>query len=179
MSKSELKRVALLLNDMLDQSRHHPEAATDFNLMTLLRDLTALIRYQIDPNIELQVEEHPAFIVHLPESMVRQALLNILLNAAEAIEQQGKITLSITLQSDTFMIQISDDGLGFPQEMLDYGIRPFRSSRQRGTGIGLAMVQRFIKSMGGNIKLNNRTPHGAIVSLIFPFECVVSHPLSC
>lgn len=175
MINSELKRVAALLNDMLDQSRHHPEAAMDFNIVTLLRDLATLTRYQISPVIELEVQTCTEIIVHLPESMVRQALLNLLLNAADAIGQQsGKVTLSVTTDAQQLTIHVSDDGIGFPQEMLEYGIRPFRSSRQRGTGIGLAMVQRFVKSIGGRLKLSNHQPHGATVSLILPFECLVS-----
>jgi len=74
--------------------------------------------------------------------------------------------------SQQLIVNVSDDGSGFPHEMLEYGIRPFRSSRQRGTGIGLAMVQRFVKSIGGSLKLSNQTPHGATVSLIFPPECL-------
>jgi signal transduction histidine kinase len=173
MINGELKRVAVLLNDMLDQSRHHPEAAADFNVVTLLRDLVTLARYQINPEISLEVIAVAEVMVHLPESMVRQALLNLLLNAADAIGQQsGKISLSVISHSQQLMINVSDDGSGFPHEMLEYGIRPFRSSRQRGTGIGLAMVQRFVKSIGGSLKLSNQTPHGATVSLIFPPECL-------
>lgn len=174
MINGELKRVAVLLNDMLDQSRHHPEAAVNFNIVTLLRDLTALTRYQISPAIELEVQTTAEIIVHLPESMVRQALLNLLLNAADAIGQQsGKISLAVISNPQTLIVNVSDDGIGFPQEMLEYGIRPFRSSRQRGTGIGLAMVQRFVKSIGGSLKLSNHPPHGATVSLILPSECLV------
>jgi signal transduction histidine kinase len=178
MINGELKRVAVLLNDMLDQSRHHPEAAVDFNIVTLLRDLTTLARYQINPAIELEVKPHADLMVHLPESMVRQALLNLLLNAADAIGQQsGKISLSMISNAQELIINVSDNGIGFPQEMLEYGIRPFRSSRQRGTGIGLAMVQRFVKSIGGRLKLSNQLPHGATVSLILPSECLVSKRL--
>jgi nitrogen fixation/metabolism regulation signal transduction histidine kinase len=163
---------------MLDQSRHHPEAAVDFNLMILLRDLAALTRYQINPMIELEVKPHAELMVHLPESMVRQALLNLVLNAADAIGQQsGKILLSVHVNAQDLMIDVSDNGTGFPPEMLEYGIRPFRSSRQRGTGIGLAMVQRFVKSIGGSLKLSNQAPQGATVSLILPFECLVSKKL--
>jgi signal transduction histidine kinase len=175
MINAELKRVAVLLNDMLDQSRHHPEVAVDFNIAILLRDLVSLTRYQIHPEISLEIKADPELIVHLPESMVRQALLNLLLNAADAIGQKaGLCVLAVTSNAQELIISVSDDGIGFPQEMLEYGIRPFRSSRQRGTGIGLAMVQRFVKSIGGRLKLSNQSSQGATVSLILPSECLVS-----
>jgi two-component system, NtrC family, sensor kinase len=69
-------------------------------------------------------------------------------------------------------IHVSDNGSGFSQEMLDNGIRPFRTSRQRGTGIGLAMVLRFVKDVGGTIKLANQQPRGACVKIVLPKNCI-------
>jgi len=56
--------------------------------------------------------------------------------------------------------------------MLNYGIRPFRTSHQDGTGLGLAMVQRFVKDIGGKIKLSNLHPKGACVSILIPKACL-------
>ena len=170
---SELKRLARLLNDMLDQSRHSPEAATDFNVTILIRDLLTLTRYQIAESIQLDIDAPDSLPVHLPESGIRQALLNLLLNAAEALEG-GSGLICIRVRADTrgLHIDILDNGPGFSQDMLDYGIRPFRTSRQRGTGLGLAMVQRFIKDAGGTIKLGNQQPHGACVTLLLPKACI-------
>ncbi|MDD5461784.1 MAG: ATP-binding protein [Methylococcales bacterium] len=170
---SELKRLGRLLNDMLDQSRHSPEAATDFNMTALIRDLLALTRYQIAETIQLDIDAPESLPVHLPESSLRQALLNLVLNAAEALDgQSGLICIRTRADTQGLHIDVIDNGPGFSQDMLDYGIRPFRTSRQRGTGLGLAMVQRFIKDAGGTITLGNQEPHGACVTLLLPQECV-------
>jgi signal transduction histidine kinase len=107
--------------------------------------------------------------VYLPESEIRQILLNLLLNAANALPAQGG-TIAIKAHKDKLglHIQMVDNGMGFSQEMLDYGIRPFRTGHAQGTGLGLAMVQRFIRDMGGSIKLTNLVPHGACVVLLLP-----------
>ena len=170
---SELKRLARLLNDMLDQSRHSPEVATDFNVSTLIRDLLALTRYQIAESIQLEKDAPDSLPVHLPESGIRQALLNLILNAAEALDGgPGLIRIRVRANKQGLQIDILDNGPGFSQDMLDYGIRPFRTSHQRGTGLGLAMVQRFIKDAGGTIRLGNQQPHGACVTLLLPKECI-------
>lgn len=170
---SELKRLARLLNDMLDQSRHTPEIATDFDMATLILDLLALTRYQIAESIELKSDAPDALPVHLPESGIRQALLNLILNAADALEGgSGLICIKARAEAQGLRIDVLDNGPGFSQDMLDYGIRPFRTSRQRGTGLGLAMVQRFVKDTGGMIKLGNQQPHGACVSVLLPKECL-------
>ena len=168
---SELKRLARLLNDMLDQSRHSPETATGFDLETLIRDLLTLTRYQIDECIELESDTPGTLPVHLPESGIRQALLNLILNAADALEgSPGKICIKARVEAQDIHIDVFDNGPGFSDDMLSYGIRPFRTSRQRGTGLGLAMVQRFVKDIGGTIKLGNQQPHGACVTVLLPRE---------
>ncbi|MGZ8227511.1 MAG: sensor histidine kinase [Methylococcaceae bacterium] len=170
---SELKRLAVLLSDMLNQSRHTPEAATDFDATTLIRDLAGLTRYQIAEAIQLEVDSPVSLPVHLPESGLRQALLNLILNAADALDGSlGLIRITAYADNQGLHIDVIDNGPGFSQDMLDYGIRPFRTSRSRGTGLGLAMVQRFVKNTGGIIKLANQQPHGACVSVLLPKECL-------
>lgn len=168
---NELKRLARLLNDMLDKSRHSPETATDFDMATLIRDLLTLTRYQIDETISLNSDVPETLPVHLPESGLRQALLNLILNAADALEgNSGSICVKARAEDQGLRIDVFDNGPGFSKDLLNYGIRPFRTSRQRGTGLGLAMVQRFVKNIGGTIKLGNQQPHGACVSVLLPKE---------
>jgi signal transduction histidine kinase len=171
---AELKRMARLLNDMLDQSRHSPEVASAFDVRTLIRDLVALTRYQIAESIRLEIDAPFSLPVHLPESGIRQALLNLILNAADALEgNSGTICIKARTDRQGLRIDVQDDGIGFSQDMLEHGIRPFRTSRQRGTGLGLAMVQRFVKDVGGTISLANQPTHGACVSILLPNDCIV------
>ncbi|MDP1666793.1 MAG: ATP-binding protein [Methylobacter sp.] len=175
---AELKRMARLLNDMLDQSRHSPEVATAFDVRTLIRDLVALTRYQIAGSIHLEIEAPCALPVHLPESGVRQALLNLILNAADALEgNPGTIRIKARTDKQGLRIDVQDDGIGFSQDILEHGILPFRTSRQRGTGLGLAMVQRFVKDVGGTISLTNQPTHGACVSILLPNDCIIRDKL--
>ncbi|MCX7086089.1 MAG: HAMP domain-containing sensor histidine kinase [Methylococcales bacterium] len=170
---NELKRLGRLLNEMLDQSRHSPEASTDFNMATLIHDLITLTRYQIAEKIELISDVPPHLAVHLPESGIRQALLNLILNSADALgDTSGTIRIKAHIEADNLTIKVFDNGTGFSQDMLNYGIRPFRTSHQDGTGLGLAMVQRFVKDVGGKIKLSNLQPKGACVTVSFPKECL-------
>jgi signal transduction histidine kinase len=171
---SELKRLALLLNDMLNQSKHTPEVASDVDISILIKDLVKLTRYQAPEIIELATDTPHSLWVHLPESGLRQALLNLILNAIDALEgSAGRIIIKAHVDTLGLAIDVSDNGRGFSKDMLDYGIRPFRTSRTRGTGLGLAMVQRFVKNVGGVIKLSNQPPQGACVTVALPYNCVI------
>ena len=169
----ELKRLARLLNDMLNQSKHTPEIASHFDMVKLIGDLLTLTRYQIAETIVLTCDTPERLMVDLPQSGMRQALLNLILNAADALENElGSICIKASQSPQGLNIEVCDDGHGFSQDMLSYGIRPFRTSRARGTGLGLAMVQRFVKDSGGTIKLSNQQPHGACVKVLLPKECL-------
>ncbi|MDD5581167.1 MAG: ATP-binding protein [Methylobacter sp.] len=171
---TELKRLARLLNDILGQSRHSPEAATDFDIAKLITDLVTLTRYQIAESICLNIDTPRPLQVHLPESGIRQVLLNLILNAADALEgSTGSISIKARRVEHGLNIDVLDDGPGFSQDILNQGIRPFRTSRPRGNGLGLAMVQRFVKDIGGTLRLANEHTQGACVSILLPKDCMV------
>ncbi|MGJ0486739.1 MAG: sensor histidine kinase [Methylomicrobium sp.] len=173
---NELKRLGHLLNDLLSQSRHVPEAADDIDIAMLIRDLAALTRYQIAETICLEVAVPMSLKAHLPSGGLRQALLNLILNAADALEgSAGAIRVVAAQDTEGLRIEVIDDGPGFSRELLEQGIRPFRTTRQRGTGLGLSMVQRYAKETGGSISLRNMVPHGACVSLLWPILLKESH----
>jgi len=84
--------------------------------------------------------------------------------------RQGAARADVQADGRTLRISVCDNGPGFPPELLDAGIRPFFSMRERGTGLGLAMVRRFARDVGGTLELANRIPHGAQVTLILPAD---------
>ncbi|PKM10865.1 MAG: two-component sensor histidine kinase [Gammaproteobacteria bacterium HGW-Gammaproteobacteria-3] len=166
---AELKRVAGLLTGMLDQSRHAPESAHPFDAGAVITDLLTLVRYQIPEAILIDSQLPDTLPVVLPESELRQSLLNLVLNAAQSLKDTpGQITLRARIVADDLIIDVEDTGSGFPDELLTLGIRPFLSHQSKGTGLGLAIVQRFAHHVGGRLELANSPPHGARVSLVLP-----------
>jgi two-component system NtrC family sensor kinase len=108
-------------------------------------------------------------VCRLPDALFRQALLNLLLNASQALgESGGSIVIKGDLVDGSMHLVICDNGPGFPVDMLESGIQPFVSNRPEGTGLGLSMVQRFALVLGGGIELSNQAPHGACVTLELP-----------
>jgi signal transduction histidine kinase len=165
----ELKRMGRLLTDLLERGKQTPVTAKDCDFGVLVRELVALTRYQIPSQIELRCDLPESLICRVPESSLRQAILNLVLNAAQAIDQQaGKIVISARRDEEWIYISVTDDGPGLSRDLLNTGVRPFATGRPQGTGLGLAIVQRFVRDAGGQLKLANLFPHGACITLQLP-----------
>jgi len=166
----EVKRMARLLNHILEQARHRPELPTEVDLPKSVHALIELVRYQIPESIRLVVDVPDPLFCRLPEHRFHQALLNLILNASLAIgEHEGTIYIVGRRNGARLTIEVCDDGPGFPPELLKQGPQAFFSQRQDGTGLGLVSVQRLAKDLGGELKLYNPEPHGACVSMVLPY----------
>lgn len=170
---AELKRLIRLLNDLLGQARHVPEPSVELDVPAIVRQLLALARYQVPQHIRLEQEGVAQLACSLPEAALRQAVLNLVMNAAQALQTEGsRIVVSVGLTDERLEIRVADDGPGFPAELLDSGVRQFATWREQGTGLGLAMVRRFARDLGGDLELRNEIPRGASAKLALP--CRVS-----
>jgi len=168
----ELKRLTRLLNDLLDRSRHVPEPAHAVRLGGSVRQLLDLTRYQLPAEVRLRAAVPDALVCRLPEDRLRQALLNLILNAARALGTNGgTIVVFAAAEGSTLRIGVEDDGPGFRPDDLNKLPQPFYSTDRMGSGLGLAMVRRFARDMAGRVELANRQPRGARVTLFLP-DCV-------
>lgn len=166
---TELKRMGRLLSELLERGKHDPVRVTECDLGQLIQEMAALTRYQISPLIRMEVILEKKLMARVPESQFKQTLLNLILNAAHAIgHDEGTITLKAIHRDHQVFLIVSDTGTGFSREFLEKEIRPFSTGRPGGTGLGLAMVKRFVYDMGGHLTLENRLPHGARVILTLP-----------
>jgi len=165
----EVERLSRLLNQMLTLSRHVPEAPREIRLAEVVRQLVELTRYQLPPDTEVDVRIPEDLICRLAPDSLRQALLNLILNASQALPGgAGRIVIQATRSGETLLLTVEDDGPGFDEQMVSQAARPFFSTRDRGTGLGLALVSRFARDAEGSVELSNRESGGARVKLVLP-----------
>lgn len=166
---AEVKRLTCHLNDLLALTRTSSNTATRVDMQTLCYELRQFLKYQVPENISLNFAIESDLNTFLPATEFRLALLNLLLNAQEAIgNKPGQIQLTAQQDKQQIIISVEDTGSGFAPDFLKHGIRPFISLKAKGTGLGLAMVQRFVKSQQGTIKLSNTCDGHACVTLTLP-----------
>ncbi len=172
--RAELNRLARLADELLSHARHAPEPARAIELGDVVRELFALLRYQLPSDVRLEFRSARPLRCKLPEDGLRQALLNLILNAARALgEQGGTVTVEAAVGEGGLSLQVLDDGPGFPPHLLETGVRPFAQAGGEGTGLGLAIVRRFARELGGQMTLAHREPRGACVRLVLP--CPADH----
>jgi two-component system NtrC family sensor kinase len=166
---SELHRISRQLQNLLDRTRHTPEPVKPLRLAETIEDVLALTRYQLPDRIRL-VSGIPAGLVFpLPEERLRQTVLNLVLNATQAVgDDEGTVTVGAQVDGGALELRVCDNGPGFPRHILEGAIQPFVTGRDRGTGLGLAMVQRFVREYKGRMAIANTEPHGACVTLTIP-----------
>lgn len=108
--------------------------------------------------------------VMLDRDQMIQALLNILLNAVNAVDKGGEISVSIYMEMDTLQIGISDTGSGISPEDLPRVFDPFFTTRKDGTGLGLAIVHRIIENHNGEIGVESKPGEGTTFTVRLPLR---------
>lgn len=99
---------------------------------------------------------------------LKQAFLNLVLNALQAMPAGGSLTISTALTAGTLEVRFTDTGGGIPRENLDRIFNPFFTTRGEGTGLGLAITHRIIQGHGGRIAVESRLGAGTTFILTFP-----------
>lgn len=163
---NEIERIISTLNQCLQGASHEPEPLRAVLVDQAVSELLMLARYQLPKSITLEYRGCAGLVGRLPDTAFRQALLNLILNAQQAMDgNHGNIAISVAAVGRRMTLSVCDDGHGFSGEFLENGIRDFVSQRAEGTGLGLSMVKRFVRNLDGEIKLYNRQPRGACVEI--------------
>ena len=104
------------------------------------------------------------------ETKLRQAVINLLKNAAESSPKNGSIILRITADTDILTLEVSDQGCGMSPENLQKVFEPFHTTKSYGTGLGLPIVKRIVDSHGGRLSIDSKEGTGTTVQIRLPLS---------
>jgi signal transduction histidine kinase len=99
--------------------------------------------------------------------MLRRAVLNLVLNAIDAMPDGGELVITGYNGAGEFELEIADSGAGIPDDAMDRIFDPFFSTKREGTGLGLALVQQIVQAHGGTVRAANCPEGGAAFTLTF------------
>lgn len=139
----------------------------------LLRDLLAEIASALAPQWKAQriagvVDVPPRARMVADRNMIRRALVNLVLNAMDAMPDGGELRLSAVCDPPHVQVSVADGGTGFSEETQGRLFEPFFSTKSGGTGLGLAIVDRIAEAHGGYVTAANRPEGGALFTLHIP-----------
>jgi signal transduction histidine kinase len=165
----EADRLNRIVGDLLDFARPSTPELRPEPLARVVEEAVGVALAQRPPSVEVVHDLDPALPpVPLDVRMVRQAVLNVAVNAVQAMPRGGRITVRTRREPDAAVVEIEDTGPGIPDEVKDRIFEPFFTTKASGTGLGLAVVKRIVEGHGGSIVAASRPGHGTRFLLRFP-----------
>jgi nitrogen fixation/metabolism regulation signal transduction histidine kinase len=170
-TKTIVNQVAALkrMVDAFSQYARTPEPAMhELDLKVLVREVLTLYE-SLGSSIELKLADGVSPIVG-DASQLRQVVHNLLQNAQDALAETGEPRIEIALEAadDTVRFSITDNGTGFPENLMKRVFEPYVTTKPKGTGLGLVIVKKIVEEHGGEVTIANVAPRGARVTILLP-----------
>ena len=166
----EVDRLDRLTKWYLDFARPVHGQMTKTNLATVVADSLARIRKELQSSgvsVESPAETANVFI-RADGDRLLQALLNLFMNAVQAMPEGGTLRIDITTEKKTVVLTVSDTGRGIPQKDIARVFEPFHTTRADGSGLGLAVVRQVVEEHDGRIAVESEERRGTDFRLTFP-----------
>jgi signal transduction histidine kinase len=161
-ASKEIERINNLAHELLSFAKPCPPKIELINPDDLISNLISLIESKcINSKIDITVvKDAPTISIQADPNQLKQALLNILLNAIDAMPDGGKLVITSEAKQSQFIISISDTGMGISEEDLKHIFDPFFTKKEKGTGLGLAITQGIIEKHRGKITVESKPDQG-------------------
>jgi PAS domain S-box-containing protein len=180
------ERCSELIQHLLAFARRQPLQPRNVDINATVLDIAKLLRPTLGEQIEVNsILEQEVATAHIDPSQLANSLLNMAINARDAMPNGGKLLLetrNVVLDEayaqanpdakpgPYVMLAVSDNGTGMPQDVLDKVFEPFFTTKEvgKGSGLGLSMVYGFVKQSGGHIRIYSEAGHGTTIKLYLP-----------
>lgn len=166
--RRQITRLNNTLRELLDFARQREPEVEPCNVGELIRPMLALVRPDAQKHHVKIVEELPADLpaIQADAGQAQQALLNVFLNAIQAMPDGGTLTVNACVNGNV-AIHVRDTGPGIPKENLAKIFSPFFTTKHRGTGLGLAITRNIMEKHHGRISVSSEVGRGTTFTLEF------------
>lgn len=170
--EKECARLERLVSNLLDFAQERPLECREIDVAQSLEAIaTLLAREASTKGIELRPEvSRDLPRIECDPNQIEQVILNLALNAIQAMPAGGQVVLSASLKGSHVLIEVRDQGRGVTAEHLDRVFEPFFTAKGNGPGLGLAIAQRIVTQHQGTMSARKNEDQGMTFSLLLPFE---------
>lgn len=167
---NELDRAEFIISDYLNLAKPQAEVKDRLDITLIVKEVSALMAsYAVINGIEIVTSTKAEMFIYSNSSKVKQALMNLMKNGIEAMQECGGVLYIKVEQVDAhIIITIRDEGSGMSKEQIAQIGLPFYSTKEKGTGLGLMVTCRIIESMAGSVQIKSELGKGTLVTVRLP-----------
>jgi len=169
--RKECRRLSGLLTELLDFAKPRKPRLRQVDLVDRITEVVGLARSTVGSRTEIRTNiarDLPS--VECDEEQIKQVVLNLLMNAAQAMPEGGSITVTAFREGSEVALSVGDEGEGVPDELTSRIFDPFFTTREAGTGLGLAVVHQIIMQHRGRIEVSRNPDKGARFTIYLPMR---------
>ncbi len=168
----ESARVNTIINDFLAYSRMRPVALRRFSAAEFLAEVELQATQHVVAHggqvaVDFSCDPDDLDLV-ADSSQLTQMILNLVINSCEAMAYHGRIELVVRKRDGNYILEVADDGPGIDPDIRDDLFTPFKTTKDKGTGLGLAMVARIAAAHGGHVEARTAASGGAVFVVVWP-----------
>jgi len=172
-----IKSLNNILTNMLLFARPQKPLFRDIDLIDVIEETIVILNPMLQiRGVKIEIPDKGIMIKGDGE-LLKQVFMNIIINAAQAMPEGGKVKIDVCNEKDKITVSIIDEGIGIEEHDLERIFDPFYSTKDRGTGLGLAIAHKIMQEHGGYIKAFRNRGQGSTFRLYFPCH-EISNPQS-
>jgi two-component system, sporulation sensor kinase E len=171
-AKGEITRLDYIITQFLQAIRPSQPKIQPASLNEVLGAAVELLRPELENRGQTVAEKYARQLpmVPLDPSQIKQVLVNLIKNAMQAMTKGGVLTLQSGQNSEAAWFSVSDTGGGIPRETLNHIFEPYYTTKQKGSGLGLMIVQRIVRAHDGRIEMDSRVGQGTTFRVWLPLH---------
>ncbi|MBP9561656.1 MAG: hypothetical protein KBE27_07555, partial [Syntrophorhabdaceae bacterium] len=173
--EKEAGRLSDVLTRLLNFSRMGEPRIETLNINDVVDDTILFMEYHLTrfKNVRLEVIKADSLpLVRADKIHIQQCLVNLIMNAAQAMPEGGLIKIRTGVEKDYVFISVTDNGIGIKKELLDRIFEPFYTTKEKedGTGLGLSLCKRLIEANKGKIEVESIEGKGSTFKILLPYK---------
>ena len=173
----ETERCSAIVRNLLDFARQRPPSLKDIDVSAVVEEALSLLSHRLRmQDVTLQKDLPPMPLVKADFGQLRQSFVNIALNACEALNKGGTLTVTSRAVGNMVEVAIADTGPGIAPEHLSHILDPFFTTKDKGTGLGLSVVYGLIDRHNGTLDIKSQVGQGTTVIVRLPVATPSASP---
>jgi len=169
----EVERTSAIVHNLLDLTRQQEPSKKPCDINRVIEESLVIVQNKLKlHNVEVEKRLGPLQDLNADPSQMKQMVINVMINAAEAMPEGGALTIRTFLDpgGNHAVLEFRDTGIGIPQEIMGKIFDPFYTTKEKGTGLGLSVVSGIVKRHEGRVEVRSEEGKGTLIRITLPVQ---------